>query len=145
MDRYVRMDKPKPVVPIEDNEIRVMTTGKMRNYISYATKLLEDEDSKQVVLKAMGRAINKTVTIAEIVKRRVVGLHQLTEISSTDIVDVWEPLEEGLHRLETKRSVSMITLTLSLLPLDITKPGYQPPLPKDQVVPLLEFELKEVE
>jgi hypothetical protein len=44
----------------------------------------------------MGRAINKTVTIAEILKRRVAGLHQITEIESTDITDVWEPLEEGL-------------------------------------------------
>lgn len=45
----------------------------------------------------MGRAINKTVTIAEILKRRISGLHQVTEIESTDIIDVWEPLEEGLE------------------------------------------------
>jgi DNA-binding protein len=45
----------------------------------------------------MGRAINKTVTIAEILKRRIPGLHQITEIESTDIIDVWEPLEEGLE------------------------------------------------
>jgi hypothetical protein len=37
-------------------------------------------------------------TAAEIIKRRMVGLHQLTEISSTNIVDVWEPKEEGLDR-----------------------------------------------
>jgi hypothetical protein len=35
---------------------------------------------------------------AEIIKRRMVGLHQLTEICSTNIVDVWEPKEEGLDR-----------------------------------------------
>jgi hypothetical protein len=28
----------------------------------------------------------------------MVGLHQLTEICSTNIVDVWEPKEEGLDR-----------------------------------------------
>eukprot|EP00242_Pyramimonas_sp_CCMP2087_P000020 CAMPEP_0198197608 /NCGR_PEP_ID=MMETSP1445-20131203/1168_1 /TAXON_ID=36898 /ORGANISM="Pyramimonas sp., Strain CCMP2087" /LENGTH=126 /DNA_ID=CAMNT_0043866929 /DNA_START=419 /DNA_END=795 /DNA_ORIENTATION=- len=121
-----------------------MTTGKMRNYISYATNLLEEKGSPQVVLKAMGRAINKTVTIAEIIKRRVIGLHQNTSISSTDITDVWEPLEEGLNRLETKRSVSMISITLSKLPLDASLPGYQAPLPADQVVPLLEFEKMEL-
>lgn len=72
----------------------------------------------------MGRAINKTVTIVELIKvpfsimrktrallsfcyihttevffvfqRRIVGLHQITSIGSTDIVDTWEPLEEGL-------------------------------------------------
>jgi len=82
----------------------------------------------------MGRAINKTVTIVELIKvfhltsfsglfsvmsitgalssffqytlvesivivvfqRRIVGLHQITSIGSTDITDTWEPLEEGL-------------------------------------------------
>eukprot|EP00976_Prorocentrum_cordatum_P089369 1187691-Prorocentrum_minimum.AAC.1 len=43
--------------------VRIMTTGKMRNYISYATNLLEEKGSQQVILKAMGRAINKTVAI----------------------------------------------------------------------------------
>ena len=41
----------------------------------------------------MGRAINKTVTIAEIMKRTVPGLHQITHIDSTDITDVYEPIE----------------------------------------------------
>ncbi|KAL3628212.1 hypothetical protein CASFOL_027258 [Castilleja foliolosa] len=31
----------------------------------------------------MGRAINKTVTIVELIKRRIVGLHQITAIQST--------------------------------------------------------------
>jgi hypothetical protein len=44
----------------------------------------------------MGRAINKTVMIAELIKRRIVGLHQNTTTGSTDITDMWEPLEEGL-------------------------------------------------
>lgn len=48
-----------------------------------------------MVLKAMGRAINKTVGIAEIVKRRVHGLHQITDTGSAEIVDVWEPKEPG--------------------------------------------------
>lgn len=29
-------------------------------------------------------------------QRRIVGLHQITSIGSTDITDTWEPLEEGL-------------------------------------------------
>lgn len=38
----------------------------------------------------MGYAINKTVTIAEIVKRRIVGVHQITELSSTTVTDEYE-------------------------------------------------------
>jgi len=49
-----------------------------------------------IVIKAMGRAINKTVVIVELLKRRIAGLHQNTSIESIDITDTWEPLEEGL-------------------------------------------------
>ena len=91
-----------------------------------------------VTLKGMGRAINKTVTIAEIIKRRIPKLHQLTEIGSVNITDTWEPLEEGLNTLETTRHVSVISIVLSTAELDTSKPGYQVPLPEDQVKPLQE-------
>lgn len=82
---------------------------------------MKDKGSDEVVFKAMGRAMNKTVMIAELIKviqilqvlqnitcdfiligsyivvqRRIVGLHQNTTTGSTDITDTWEPLEEGL-------------------------------------------------
>lgn len=75
---------------------------------------------------------------AEIVKRRILGLHQDTEIGSVDITDTWEPLEEGLNRLETTRHVSVITITLSTVPLDPTSIGYQAPLEEEFVKPLQE-------
>eukprot|EP00244_Chara_vulgaris_P003742 TRINITY_DN169_c0_g1_i2.p1 TRINITY_DN169_c0_g1~~TRINITY_DN169_c0_g1_i2.p1 ORF type:complete len:290 (-),score=45.30 TRINITY_DN169_c0_g1_i2:842-1711(-) len=140
MDRYQRVEKPRPETPISENEIRITTQGKMRNYITYATTLLQEKGATEIVLKAMGRAINKTVTIAEIIKRRVAGLHQITTIGSTDITDLWEPLEEGLNRLETTRHVSMTTIILSTKELDKTSTGYQPPLPPEQVKPLAEID-----
>ncbi|ESR41139.1 Alba domain-containing protein [Citrus sinensis] len=140
MDRYQRVEKPKAEAPINENEIRITTQGRMRNYITYATTLLQEKGSNEIVLKAMGRAINKTVMIAELIKRRIAGLHQNTSIGSTDITDMWEPLEEGLLPLETTRHVSMITITLSKKDLDTSSTGYQPPLPADQVKPWNEFE-----
>jgi hypothetical protein len=41
MDRYQRVEKPRAETPISENEIRVTTQGKMRNYITYATTLLQ--------------------------------------------------------------------------------------------------------
>ncbi|MED6161526.1 hypothetical protein PIB30_118553 [Stylosanthes scabra] len=73
----------------------------------------KEKGSNEIVFKAMGRAINKTVMIVELVMRRIVGLHQNTQIGSTDITDTWEPLEEGFLPLETTRHVLMITITLS--------------------------------
>ncbi|GAV90938.1 Alba domain-containing protein [Cephalotus follicularis] len=81
----------------------------------------------------MGRAINKTVMIAELIKRRIFGLHQNTTIGSTDITDMWEPLEEGLLPLETTRHVSVITIMLSKKEQVLSPTGYQPPIPVDQV------------
>ncbi|KAI4366289.1 hypothetical protein MLD38_022182 [Melastoma candidum] len=140
MDRYQRVEKPKADVPIDANEIRITSQGRMRSYITYAMGLLQEKDSGEIVFKAMGRAINKTVTIVELIKRRITGIHQVTSIGSTDITDTWEPLEEGLLPIETTRHVSMITITLSKKELDTKSIGYQPPLPADQVKPHTEFD-----
>ncbi|KAF7829537.1 ribonuclease P protein subunit p25-like protein [Senna tora] len=131
MDRYQKVEKPRAETPIDENEIRITSQGRMRNYISYAMSLLQfvlftslqEKGSNEIVFKAMGRAINKTVTIVELIKRRIVGLHQNTAIGSTDITDTWEPLEEGLLPLETTRHVSMITITLSKKELDTSSVG----------------------
>ncbi|XP_073316242.1 uncharacterized protein [Primulina huaijiensis] len=133
MDRYHKVEKPRMETPIDENEIRITSQGRMRSYITYAMSLLQEKESDEIVFKAMGRAINKTVTIVELIKRRIVGLHQITSIQSTDITDTWEPLEEGLQILETTRKVSMIIITLSKTDLDKTNIGYHPPIPADQV------------
>lgn len=41
MDRYQKVEKPKPEAPINENEIRITSQGLVRNYISYATSLLQ--------------------------------------------------------------------------------------------------------
>ncbi|KAK4341583.1 hypothetical protein RND71_040084 [Anisodus tanguticus] len=132
MDRYQKVEKPRPEEPIKENEIRVSAQGLIRNYISYATTLLQDQQTKEIVLKAMGQAISKTVAIAEIIKKRVPGLHQDTSISSTTITDAYEPLEEGLQPLEMTRQVSLITITLSTAVLNKSSTGYQAPSRFDQ-------------
>ena len=68
-----------------------------------SNNLLQQADSSdKVVLKAMGRAINKAVTIAEILKRKM-PLHQCNALSSVEMIDIFEPLEEGLDRVESRR------------------------------------------
>jgi len=92
---------------------------------------------KTIVLKATGRAINKAVTTAEVVKRRIVGLHQETKLETLEIVDVWEPTEEGLKTVETTRRVASITITLTLDESKIAtikeSTGYQQPIPADSI------------
>jgi len=142
LDKYQRVEKKREDAQIQPNEIRITALGRRKNYISYALNLLDPQEvdgngqsHDTILLKAMGRAITKTVAIAEIIKRRIEGLHQVTEIESSEITDVWEPLEEGLKIVETVRRVSSMTLTLSKKKLDTNAPGYQEPLPLEEVRP----------
>ncbi|PIN10415.1 hypothetical protein CDL12_16990 [Handroanthus impetiginosus] len=80
----------------------------------------------------MGQAISKAVAIAEIIKKRIHGLHQNISTSSTTITDAYEPIEEGLNPLEMKRQVSLISITLSTVELNKDSPGYQAPVVKQQ-------------
>jgi Alba len=94
----------------------------------------------------MGRAINKAVTIAEILKRKT-PLHQWNVLSSLEMMDLYEPLEEGLDRVESRRYVSCFTIILSVSLLDDPNMdtnhfGYQPPLPISDV-PTREFHTKQ--
>ena len=73
---------------------------------------IQSSGSEKVVLKAMGKAINKAVTIAEILKRKM-PLHQITALSSCEIINVYEPLEEGLDTVVNQHYVSCVTITLS--------------------------------
>jgi DNA-binding protein len=72
------------------------------------------------MLKAMGRAIHKAVTIAEILKRKI-PLHQWNVLSSMEMIDRYEPIEEGLDMVENRRYVSCLTITLSrTIPIILT-------------------------
>jgi len=74
----------------------------------------------------MGKAINKAVTIAEILKRKM-PLHQVTALSSCEMVNVYEPLEEGLDTVVNQHYISCLTITLStdLSDIDVHNIGYQ--------------------
>ncbi|GMH33395.1 hypothetical protein BSKO_01229 [Bryopsis sp. KO-2023] len=73
-----------PVKPFSEVEkvVRVASKGKIPTYIAYATNLLEREGETAVVLRGLGNAIGKTVCLAEILKQRIPGLYQITNVAS---------------------------------------------------------------
>merc|ERR1711957_548838 len=87
----------------------------------------------KVVIKASGNATTKAVTAAEVIKRRFKGLHQITSLSSQEVVDEYEPLEEGLDNVTETRNISVLKIVLSKDALDTSDKGYQPPLPESEV------------
>lgn len=115
--------------------VRITQQAKPRSCITTAMNMLAS-GNKHVELKAMGKAINKAVTIAEILKRKM-PLHQMTALSSCEIVNVYEPLEEGLDTVVNQHYVSCLTITLStdLFGIDIHNIGYQPPLSLNEMQP----------
>nr|XP_057909065.1 ribonuclease P protein subunit p25-like protein isoform X2 [Doryrhamphus excisus]XP_057909066.1 ribonuclease P protein subunit p25-like protein isoform X2 [Doryrhamphus excisus] len=128
-------------------EVRVKDGSKIRNLLRYALDRMEvkpraaaheeggDQIHKgspicrQLVFTASGKGVSKAITCAELLKRRVRGLHQLTKLANNTVMDVWEPLEPaaGLDSLTVSRKLPAIWILLSRDPLDHQQPGYQAP------------------
>jgi DNA-binding protein Alba len=104
--------------------MRVTENGKTRNYIAGAMELF-DKGAEEIVLFARGRAINKLVTVAEIIKQRCdFLLDQSNEISCQELeseddeqqeengVSTAEPEQEPQAESKPKKFQSILTITL---------------------------------
>ena len=74
--------------------------------------------------------MDKALWVSEAVRRKVQGLHQIVHVDERKIVDVWEPREEGLVKVEQERFLTVleVTLTKNPTPEQLKHPGYHPPL-----------------
>jgi len=146
MDKYRKVIKPKDTTtPKADEEIRVTAVGSVSAYVSRAAVVYGEKDAKvggsenvglglsKVVIKATGNALTKAVTLAEVIKRRFKGLHQITSLGSTEIVDEYEPIEEGLDKVTQTRNLPFLEITLSKEALDTKDKGYQAPIDESLV------------
>jgi len=134
MDKYQKVTKPKAEQEEKsEEEIRLTATGSISSYVSRAAKVYNELEKTKVVITAAGNALTKAVQTAEVIKRRFKGLHQITSLSSQEIVDEYEPLEEGLETVFDTRTVPFISITLSKEALDTADKGYQPPIDESLV------------
>lgn len=64
-------------------------------------------------------------------------MHQINTITSTEIVDRFAPLEEGLVEVVVKKQLSILIVKLTTTPDENDKKavGYVAPLPETDVVP----------
>jgi len=143
-EKYMRVDKPQEVLP--SNEIRVKRGVGIGRYLKRAHELLTGTSSSttttpeqkptpvdHVVIKGVSNAVESAVKLAELIKHRIKGLHQLNKISHITIVDEYEPLEEGLDHLKFTRIVTMLEITLSKEASNTSDIGYQPPIDESEV------------
>ncbi|KAM6979449.1 ribonuclease P protein subunit p25b [Aplochiton taeniatus] len=119
-------------------EMRVKEGSKIRNLMGFAMTRMQGEKAergagetggglRQVVFTGSGRAVTKTITCAEIMKRKVGSLHQLTKLRYKGVREVWESQQGGASEMTVHRTVPSISILLSKDPLDPQEPGYQPP------------------
>ncbi|XP_068616435.1 ribonuclease P protein subunit p25-like protein [Brachionichthys hirsutus] len=137
-------------------EVRVKDGSKIRNLLRYALSRMgagpqaEEEarppgrggaaeegqqegrgrrPCRQIVFTATGKGASKAITCAEVLKRRVPGLQQLTRLLAGAVDEFWEPREPGagLDGLTVSRNRPAIWILLSRDPLDASQPGFQPP------------------
>lgn len=98
--------------------------------MSRALTLFFGEGKKFVTIKAAERLMDKALWVAEVLRRKVEGLHQIVNVTEKKIVDVYEPLEEGLVTVSDERFLTVLEVTLTLEPTADQKkhPGYHTPL-----------------
>eukprot|EP00922_Rhytidocystis_sp_ex-Travisia-forbesii_P028003 GHVS01041105.1.p1 GENE.GHVS01041105.1~~GHVS01041105.1.p1 ORF type:complete len:217 (+),score=36.62 GHVS01041105.1:68-718(+) len=84
---------------------------------------------KSVSFFGVGRAMTNAITAAEMVKRKMPELHQTGRVSTMEVKDIYEPLEEGLDMVEQTRSAATLTITLTTdgSTMDHSHVGYQKP------------------
>ncbi|XP_008497954.2 ribonuclease P protein subunit p25 [Calypte anna] len=125
---------PFPDLPPGVVEMKVKEGSKIRNLMNFAMAQLELRGSRQIVFSGSGRAVTKTITCVEIMKRKLGGLHQVTKVRYKTLLEVWEnqnPLPGGpAQNLTVHKNVPSISILLSRDPLDPNQTGYQPPEPR---------------
>ena len=74
--------------------------------------------------------MDKALWAAEVIRRKVEGLHQIVHVTERKIVDVWEPREEGLVTVHEERFLTILEITLTRTPTaeQLSHPGYHVPL-----------------
>nr|CAD7587674.1 unnamed protein product [Timema genevievae] len=96
--------------------------SKMRSVLGFAMKSFKDE--RCIVWSGSGPAISKTISCAEIMKRRYKNTHQITKIGYRKVEEFWEPQIEDLDPLVVVREIPIIHILLSKDELNSEEPGY---------------------
>ncbi|NXS12929.1 RPP25 protein, partial [Neodrepanis coruscans] len=128
------MPLPFPDLPPDVVEMKVKEGSKIRNLMNFAMAQMELKGSRQIVFSGCGRAVTKTITCVEIMKRKLGGLHQVTKVRYKTVLEVWQNQDllpdSPAQNLTVHKNVPSICILLSRDPLDPNQTGYQPPEPQ---------------
>ncbi|KAH6588131.1 hypothetical protein BASA61_006098 [Batrachochytrium salamandrivorans] len=99
---------------VADHEVVVHSGGKIKLYVEAALKHLQSPHQR-VIIKGQSKAINKAVTVVEIVKRKAgVPVVQTCQLYQHEETDIWEPISDNLDVLNVTRHLPCIMLELTV-------------------------------
>lgn len=144
MSAAVQTQQQQPREETPADEVRVMHNGHIAMYVKYAARLFTEQNKDKITVRASGSAIPLAISTIEILRRRIVGLHQEVNIGRSQLVHEVEvpPQEnnaeagnggavpqEGEKQTRT-RSVPFLHVVLSktVEHVNTNSPGYEKPL-----------------
>lgn len=131
LDKYQKVTKESS--KSAENEILVSNKGDPMRHITYGTALLKDGGKTCLTVKASGAAMARAVKVALYLRKRVPGIALLTKITNREVVDEYEPLEEGLDKVVVTRKMVVLEITCSSETLDTKDIGYKGPITEEEI------------
>ena len=116
-----------------ENEVRVSTNGRAREYIILAAELLLAKKLQEVTISGLKAASGNVVTIVDVLRRKIKGLHVEWQVQLVKTTDTYEATEEGLDNVVLNRSIPSLVAVLSFTAKNTSSPGYVAPLPDKDV------------
>ncbi len=113
MENYVKKSTRKIIcsqLDIQENHIKISPGGRPKDYISVFRKMTE-KGATQVDITGVGMAINKAVSVVEILKRSFQS-NCFPTIFEVEQVDLWESINGDLDSIEVSRFVPAIKFTI---------------------------------
>ncbi|CAO3664770.1 hypothetical protein G6F70_006022 [Rhizopus microsporus] len=137
VENYQRTSKSieeEPQKPPAENEIKI-SHNKISVYVDIGLKKFQEEQKKHIILVGKGQHVNKTVTVVEMIKRKMQGtLHQYTQLGSVSVTEQWDSKEDKeLDSIQVKKKIPVIIIHLSIdeMPELNETSGYQAPTGPD--------------
>ncbi|TPX39459.1 hypothetical protein SeMB42_g05875 [Synchytrium endobioticum] len=118
MENYRQKEVGEDDPPSDPEEIIITVNSKASQVSQQISKLLQDslcnQANKEVVISGKGIAMNKAITVVELLKRSWNShsgiLNVSTELDSCKAADLWEPVTADLDRIYVIRNTPRIRL-----------------------------------
>ena len=131
LDKYKKITKES--TKSAENEILVSNKGDPMRHITYGTALLKEGGKKTLTVKASGAAMARAVKVGLYLRKRIPGIALLTKITNREVIDEYEPLEEGLDKVIVNRKMVVLEIVCSCETLDKKDPGYKAPITEEEI------------